>query len=127
MGLLVAPMIVMKENQIKYWGGGGSSSAIQANMTYPVALEVARTTHHARFLVHLSALTTATPVMLASHLGIRYRAPLSQTSNTRYIIFLPLLLHLQINLLSLSLAIISSNILQLDRLTNCRISLLNTS
>ena len=54
MGLLVDPLIVMKENYIKYQGGGGGggSSAIPANMLCMASLETGRTTHPVLPIVH---------------------------------------------------------------------------
>ena len=64
--LLVAPLIAMEANHIRYMGGGGGSSVIPAEVTSLAALEAAKATHHASPIMRLSALATAAPTLLAS-------------------------------------------------------------
>ena len=82
-------------------------------MTSLTALEAARTTYPTPPLVHLATLPLAATTLMASRSRIIYLRPLSQTLSTLHILRLPLLLHLQVNLL-----IPSSSYHILQRLTD---------
>ena len=78
LGLLVAPLIALKANHIRYRGGGdGGRSTIHADMTSPAALEASRTTHLARRLVRPAALATVASTLLALPSRINYLGPLT--------------------------------------------------
>ena len=79
MGLFVAPLIAMEENQIRYCGDGGSSNAFPANTICVTALETAKTTHPTQPIMCLAALTTTAPALLASRPRTKYLEPLAQT------------------------------------------------
>ena len=77
---------------------GSSSSTLPTDMTCPTALEAARTTHPTRTIVHPVALIIVASALLALPSRINNLGYLARTLCTLHIIWLPLLLHLQINL-----------------------------
>ena len=96
MGLLVAPFIAMKANQIRSRGGG--SNIIPTIMIRPAALEAARTTNPTRSFMLFITLTTVAPSLMAFRSRVEYLGPLDRTLKTWHKIWLPLFLYLQINL-----------------------------